>query len=966
MDNLTGNTPAVKGFIPTNGNLELSPLTTAGYNLFSVELHEPLLIEAAEREKLSSPFFARLPDGGLCYLYRSPFEDDLKELGYKDKEFKNYKGDLLLKFRNDYLYNLPLEGLPARKVRPKDVPAFSPEELLSALFKAANVRAEGEPDLKDEQPFKIAIGNSFPSYEEALSIRERVPEHRPGQVTFISKKHLSAEQWDKYKAYYEKNGLWEATYTMHALQLFWDDYKLHPERFPGFTEDDIWKIYNKDYTEADIWNICGNVYLEEAKKRQEEEVFVIYGGIPAELPLTTGEINDIKTAETSYHKEVSFKLDKVINELRRRRDKLAVVSTGNVSKEAPVLSSDSLGFRRKLCQSGDVPDGEPAEPDSALALTPAAFAPTAFAPADPTGNPPSSPPVSSFPPLSAFFDTDVPREMLPPEQEPASAPPCSLDSLENRRRGERLEDGELSPPPRAPAPAPEPELNHEPDPWYDYLKAPALPEESEDAPPLPSGGEERGAASLSPEYASPSEPGALECPQSHDLEKDGLDYTPDRVFTAGQDPDTFPAPARERAPEEDSPEPSLDSSPEEKAERLSPESHPAEKNPAADRVPGVVISPSIEESKEGAILPGRMDYIKQRANPALGRVKIYDTHPDFVKMNAELFKDPERLAGALGLKYKISGSYITTGNVFGDPGKSLVIQINKQRWDDFATGEGGDLVNLIKINKGFTHQHEALKWANDFLGGCVLNTSTANPRPAQSKKKEDFLFLEVTPETMPFDPCKIYPDDLRKLNWTYGPIPYIKVNNNGDIIPAFWYMRRDFIQNGKKRKQNSNFSYGTNLLTGVTGWHNIGPESGKERPLLGLIDLIENPEKEAKNALVVEGEKCYLAAKHNREFVSEAFFNGEDSSPFTWSNGAHSTEKTDFTPLCFFENIILFADYDEAGYIAMAKIRRFINDYCDNNLNGAKPLINEIAYPKCEHADLADLIDDYKRLKKPT
>ncbi len=69
---------------------------------------------------------------------------------------------------------------------------------------------------------------------------------------------------------------------------------------------------------------------------------------------------------------------------------------------------------------------------------------------------------------------------------------------------------------------------------------------------------------------------------------------------------------------------------------------------------------------------------------------------------------------------KRQGDYWKVGNVRGEPGESLWVLLtgpNAGKWEDPATGEGGDLVHLIKAVRGLPDIAATLPEASSFLGG---------------------------------------------------------------------------------------------------------------------------------------------------------------------------------------------------------------------------------------------------------
>jgi|HubBroStandDraft_6_1064221.scaffolds.fasta_scaffold60439_3 hypothetical protein len=77
------------------------------------------------------------------------------------------------------------------------------------------------------------------------------------------------------------------------------------------------------------------------------------------------------------------------------------------------------------------------------------------------------------------------------------------------------------------------------------------------------------------------------------------------------------------------------------------------------------------------------------------------------------------------------------GNVQGDPGSSLVVRLtgpNRGVWHDFATGESGDALDLVKAVIG-VYTSEALRWSRRWLG-IEDGTAALPARPAARQKSD--------------------------------------------------------------------------------------------------------------------------------------------------------------------------------------------------------------------------------------
>ncbi len=85
------------------------------------------------------------------------------------------------------------------------------------------------------------------------------------------------------------------------------------------------------------------------------------------------------------------------------------------------------------------------------------------------------------------------------------------------------------------------------------------------------------------------------------------------------------------------------------------------------------------------------------------------------------------------------GSYWQVGDTSGAVGRSLVIRLHAQdgrkagRWTDYATGEFGDLIDLLHAKLGSRSLHETLLEAQHFLGNAPL----PEKRTSKRKSKDD-------------------------------------------------------------------------------------------------------------------------------------------------------------------------------------------------------------------------------------
>ena len=102
------------------------------------------------------------------------------------------------------------------------------------------------------------------------------------------------------------------------------------------------------------------------------------------------------------------------------------------------------------------------------------------------------------------------------------------------------------------------------------------------------------------------------------------------------------------------------------------------------------------------------------------------------------------------------GRYWTVGNVQNDPGRSLYVRLHGPefgpgaagKWTDAATGEHGDLLDLIALNRGLDHLGDLLDEARAFLSlppGKDASPSRLPPPPTGSPEAARRLFRAGRP-----------------------------------------------------------------------------------------------------------------------------------------------------------------------------------------------------------------------------
>jgi hypothetical protein len=79
-----------------------------------------------------------------------------------------------------------------------------------------------------------------------------------------------------------------------------------------------------------------------------------------------------------------------------------------------------------------------------------------------------------------------------------------------------------------------------------------------------------------------------------------------------------------------------------------------------------------------------------------------------------------------------SGRYWIVGDAEGARGRSLYVKLHGEgagKWTDAATGEHGDLIDLIRLNRGYAALRDALAEVKSYLGHPERHQA-AEPRPA--------------------------------------------------------------------------------------------------------------------------------------------------------------------------------------------------------------------------------------------
>ncbi|KKN74389.1 hypothetical protein LCGC14_0390970 [marine sediment metagenome] len=109
-------------------------------------------------------------------------------------------------------------------------------------------------------------------------------------------------------------------------------------------------------------------------------------------------------------------------------------------------------------------------------------------------------------------------------------------------------------------------------------------------------------------------------------------------------------------------------------------------------------------------------------------------HVSVAEISADLGACAESFCRAYFAEGHRQGSYWQIGNTSGAAGRSLVIRLHAGdgrkagRWTDYATGEFGDLIDLLHAKLGSRSLHETLLEAQNFLGNAPLSAQRISNR----------------------------------------------------------------------------------------------------------------------------------------------------------------------------------------------------------------------------------------------
>ena len=193
------------------------------------------------------------------------------------------------------------------------------------------------------------------------------------------------------------------------------------------------------------------------------------------------------------------------------------------------------------------------------------------------------------------------------------------------------------------------------------------------------------------------------------------------------------------------------------------------------------------------------------------------------------------------------GKEFKVGNIQGDPGESLSINLYKGVWADFASGNRGH--DLIELRAAMRHGGDRVAAATEIavMLGIVVNGKDSHPKQRAQKKNrnaaEDWQPMVPPPRDTPKPPDSMFSG----FDTTYD---YTDMNDQ-----VTHYVGR-IEARGDKPKQFIPITSGR--LSGKLGWHRKAPNP--PLPLYGLNRLATMPDAPV---ILCEGEKSADAAQAN-------------------------------------------------------------------------------------------------------
>ena len=261
---------------------------------------------------------------------------------------------------------------------------------------------------------------------------------------------------------------------------------------------------------------------------------------------------------------------------------------------------------------------------------------------------------------------------------------------------------------------------------------------------------------------------------------------------------------------------------------------------------------------------------------------------DFKELHQATLPKLEQLLRGIYPSGKVVGREFKIGNLRGEAGDSLSVNIDTGVWGDFATGEkGGDFTSLLAARLGYSQTDAAL------LVQTMLDDPNAGKQELRFILSGGAKKSKVDPEALTGPSPTWVKDNFLMAEWGSPCGVWEYHNQSGRLV----FVVCRYGEGDQK-------TYRPWTWDGAR-W--IAKAYADGRPLYNQKGLYELPNA---RVLVVEGEKCVEAAK---KILGEWFV------PVSWAGGAKAINKTVWAPLAG-RHVVIWPDADPPGYKAALDI----------------------------------------------
>lgn len=264
-------------------------------------------------------------------------------------------------------------------------------------------------------------------------------------------------------------------------------------------------------------------------------------------------------------------------------------------------------------------------------------------------------------------------------------------------------------------------------------------------------------------------------------------------------------------------------------------------------------------------------------------------HIDFTGLAQQLLDRARELLPSWLHDGRFRGQEFICGNLAGEKGESLSINLKSGKWADFATGEkGGDLISLYAAIHHIS-QADAAK----ALGAVPTTTTSRTPAAAPTEEQRP---IGLPPADTPPPNFKTKYGEATGV-WTYRTLA-------GTVIG---YISRYDPKGARKQIMPWSWDIATSQWR---NWAFTAP-----RPLYGLEML---GARDGAPVMFVEGEKAADAAR---------VLAGKTYVVMAWPGGVQAISRTDFSPVAG-RRVLLWPDADEPGREGMRSLASRLAPMC--------------------------------------